>query len=197
MRGKIIVTLILAATLFVMVSCEREVTETIVVTENTDCFTCHNDQDFGDEVVAAKVQWDASVHATGGNFERDGTSCSQCHTNEGFKAFLTTGETINPENPSPIGCFTCHAPHTEGDFSLRTSIPVDFVAGGTFDLGAANLCANCHQARAHSPMAGRVPMPLMWTVTTRHRLTAAFPMAASNVTWRKLMAPRLAAMSSA
>ncbi len=152
MRGKIIVTLILAATLFVMVSCEREVTETIVVAENTECFTCHNDQDFGDEVVAAKVQWDASVHATGGNFERDGTSCSQCHTNEGFKAFLTTGETINPENPSPIGCFTCHAPHTEGDFSLRTSIPVDFVAGGTFDLGAANLCANCHQARAHSPM---------------------------------------------
>jgi hypothetical protein len=135
-----------------MVSCEREVTETIVVAENTDCFTCHNDQDFGDEVVAAKVQWDASQHAIGGNFERDGTSCSQCHTNEGFKAFLATGETIDPTNPSSIGCFTCHAPHTVGDFSLRTSAPVEFIAGGSFDMGAANLCANCHQARAHSPM---------------------------------------------
>ena len=152
MRGKILVTLILAATLFVMVSCEREVTETIVVAENTECFTCHADQDFGDEVVAAKVQWENSVHATGGNYERDGTSCSQCHTNEGFKAFIETGETINPENPSSIGCFTCHAPHTVGDFSLRADDPGDFVAGGSYDLGAANLCANCHQARAHSPM---------------------------------------------
>lgn len=121
------------------------------ITDVNDCFTCHTDHDFGDEVRAIEVQWAASVHATGGNFERNTAPCSKCHTNEGFKAFLASGDPGNPTNPSPIGCFTCHAPHTNSNFSLRTEAPVALEQGGTFDMGAGNLCANCHQARTPNP----------------------------------------------
>lgn len=112
------------------------------------CVDCHNDDT---QIVAISAQWDNSTHATGGNFERNGSSCSRCHTSEGFVAYLDTGEGGEPENPSAIGCFTCHEPHTNYNFDLRTSDPVELMLGGTFDQGDGNLCANCHQGRTPSP----------------------------------------------
>ena len=47
------------------------------------CVQCHNDDT---EIVAISAQWDNSTHATGGNFERNSSSCSMCHTSEGFVA---------------------------------------------------------------------------------------------------------------
>jgi hypothetical protein len=69
----------------------------------------------------------------------------ECHTSEGFSD-------IDASNPSPIGCFTCHTPHTTFDFSLRKNAIVSLEVGGIdFDIGKANLCANCHQVRTPDP----------------------------------------------
>lgn len=140
---------VLALMLVVLAGCERTVNETRLIQETSDCFSCHSDQEIA--LVAARVQYDVSVHATGGNFERNTSGCSQCHTAQGFVTYLTEGELSAPENPAPIGCFTCHAPHTVGDLSLRTIEPVSLLVGGTFDQGLGNLCANCHQLRVVSP----------------------------------------------
>lgn len=115
-----------------------------------DCVQCHND----DTEIAAKVgQWQNSVHATGGNFERNYPPCSGCHTSEGFVARMETGDPGTPLDPSAIGCFTCHTPHTTKDFELRTEDPVLLViGGGTYDHGESNICANCHQAREAEPV---------------------------------------------
>ncbi|MBC8368108.1 hypothetical protein H8E52_11930 [bacterium] len=109
---------------------------------------CHGEDS---EVVAISGQWGGSKHASGENIDRNGTDCSYCHTHEGFIHYVDTGEAIEPMNPSGIGCFTCHEPHTNEDFSLRTDDPVDLTEGGTFDFGLANLCVNCHQSRAVDP----------------------------------------------
>jgi len=80
----------------------------------------------------------------------NGEGCQKCHTNEGFIEYAATGK-VDPkktiQNPSEIGCFTCHAPHERGNFSLRKLTPVTLANGVVFDMGKGNLCANCHQAR--------------------------------------------------
>ncbi|MFC1987552.1 cytochrome c3 family protein [Chloroflexota bacterium] len=117
-----------------------------------DCTDCHNDTTL---VKARQVQWASSAKATGGNFERNGTGCAFCHTNEGFLAGSISADTeevaMAPENPSPIQCRTCHEIHetyTSTDWALRTTSPVTLLAlGETYDKGKSNLCANCHQPR--------------------------------------------------
>lgn len=137
----------LIAALLFMFGCEGD--EGPAGPEGTaSCVECHNDDT---QIAAISSQWDNSIHATGGNFERNSSSCSMCHTSEGFVAYLDTGEGGTPENPSAIGCFTCHMPHTNHDFSLRTADPVELTLGGTFDQGDGNLCANCHQGRTPDP----------------------------------------------
>lgn len=115
----------------------------------TECTSCHNDDT---QIRAISAQWANSIHATGGNFERNSSSCSRCHTSEGFVAYWETGEAGSPENPSAIACFTCHQPHTNYNFDLRYSDPVVFDEGGaTYDKSVSNLCANCHQSRVVDP----------------------------------------------
>lgn len=115
----------------------------------TVCVNCHNDDT---EIWAIVAEWSNSVHATGGNYERNTPPCSRCHTSEGFVAYLETGDPGTPYYPSAIGCFTCHRPHTNYNFDLRIDTPVTLDYGGTFDDGKANLCANCHQVRVPSPL---------------------------------------------
>jgi hypothetical protein len=138
----------LTAVSFLIFGCEGD--EGPAGPEGTaSCVQCHNDDT---EIVAISAQWDNSTHATGGNFERNSSSCSRCHTSEGFVAYLDTGEGGTPENPSAIGCFTCHQPHTNYNFDLRISEAVVLDEGGaTYDKNASNLCANCHQSRVASP----------------------------------------------
>jgi len=119
-----------------------------------ECMVCHG-EDTG--LLAIETQWEASIHAIGGNFERNTPPCSGCHTHEGFLARLTTGSPGTPTNPSPIHCFTCHEPHTNGDFRLRTDAPVSLMLGGVFDRGHGNLCANCHQGLVPSPRIAAAP----------------------------------------
>ena len=120
------------------------------------CAVCHSDST---AVLARMIQWENSVHATGGNFERNSTSCAPCHTSEGFVEVLATGaETTATDitNPTPISCRTCHNIHmafTWNDFDLRTTAAVTFrINGGTFNMGDGNLCANCHQPRVPNPL---------------------------------------------
>jgi hypothetical protein len=116
--------------------------------ETASCFTCHSDSNTA--VVAAEGQWEHSVHSTGAHIYENRSSCSPCHTNEGFVYSLQTGTGIEVENPSAIGCFTCHAPHTNGNLTLRTVAPfvlLDSTSSSTYDKGPSNLCATCHHSR--------------------------------------------------
>jgi len=119
------------------------------------CMECHAENT---GIIAIGEQWASSLHATGETVNRNTPPCSGCHTNEGFIANLATpGSPGTIANPSHIHCFTCHAPHTNGDFRLRTSAPVDLMMGGVVDIGHGNLCANCHQARTPSPLIATPP----------------------------------------
>ncbi|HKJ91709.1 MAG TPA: hypothetical protein VJ957_01020, partial [Longimicrobiales bacterium] len=109
------------------------------------------------------LQYENSVHATGGNFERASDKvCAVCHSDEGFVERIADGtDTIAaaPANPTPPSCRTCHMIHTNydsTDLQLRTTSPVTLMLNGeTVDLGKggeANLCAECHQPRLPDPM---------------------------------------------
>jgi len=120
------------------------------------CVTCH---DVSTSVKAKVLQYQASTHFAGGNFERNGTSCAQCHTHEGFIEWLATGTVAAaPSNPTPVGCRTCHNLHQDyaaSDYELKTTAPVEFYGiTGTYDHGNSNLCANCHQPRGGPPEVG-------------------------------------------
>ncbi len=122
-----------------------------------DCFSCHTDQDT-ELIVAREQQYANSRHGIGETVFENSASCSFCHTSEGFLSNLETGTKIVPENPSKIGCFTCHAPHTNKNFTLRTTAPVTFTyLGATYDYGMSNICANCHQARVPNPTISTAP----------------------------------------
>ncbi len=119
------------------------------------CGQCHNS---GEDFMAKVTQWNMSVHATGGTYVRNSTSCAPCHTSMGFREIIETGETTTAadiNNPTPISCYTCHEVHetyTAEDWTLRYTDPVTYLQGGaTFDYGISNLCAKCHQSREASP----------------------------------------------
>jgi hypothetical protein len=126
--------------------------------------TCGGCHDPSTNITAKTMQWEKSKHAWGGNFVR-GTSatCAGCHSSEGFTTRIAAGLQPNQltsgvANPTPIKCRTCHeihTTHTEADWALRVRDPVTLmVSGATFDKGAGNLCASCHQPRAGPPEIG-------------------------------------------
>jgi len=130
--------------------CERKIT-----TEgngddlsSSDCFTCHGDEGV---LLAAKGEWQNSIHASGNNVDytnRGGSDCSQCHQHAGFLEYVETGEVSAPySNVSAIHCFTCHAPHERGDLTLRVDDAYTLANDEVFDHGSANLCVNCHHSR--------------------------------------------------
>lgn len=119
------------------------------------CGECHN---LSTDLYAKIIQWEASTHATGGNFDRNGTSCAPCHTHEGFMEAHPTGASTTAaaiQNPTPVNCRTCHKIHTtytQADYALVTTKPVTmWLNGKSIDLGQGNLCTNCHQPRVPSP----------------------------------------------
>ncbi len=124
---------------------------------DASCKVCHND---GTELFAKSLQAGASVHMTGGNFERSDADCAACHTHEGFIDRMDAGTeeaSAAISDPSSINCRTCHNIHNaydETDWALTYSDAVTlFVDDVSVDLGDANLCVNCHQARTASPAA--------------------------------------------
>lgn len=124
---------------------------------NGTCIVCHD----AEVVLLAKQQQTmSSHHLEGGNYERNSTSCSKCHNHQGFVETLASGEletAASIMDPAPINCRTCHMIHNnydESDWALVTESAVDLDFGDeTIDLGgSSNLCVNCHQFRAVSPM---------------------------------------------
>jgi len=144
------VILILAVLVIFGIGCERK-----VVNEDggdqaslNSCFTCHGEDGY---ILAAQGEWQNSIHASGNNVDytnRGGFyTCPECHDHQGFVDFVTTGEINSPyEQVSAIHCFTCHAPHTRGNLTLRVDDPYALANGDTFDHGPANLCVNCHHS---------------------------------------------------
>jgi len=113
------------------------------------CTACHGSETKY-PVRGDLAQYLTSGHYTIGNYSYSNSEgCQRCHTNEGFVQFVKTGK-VDPKqvvaNPSPIGCFTCHAPHDTGNFALRKTTKVSLENGAVFDKGKANLCANCHRS---------------------------------------------------
>jgi len=120
------------------------------------CLGCHGDTPGGStaNLSAIASEYETSIHATGETFVRRDAECSGCHSNEGFIQRVDTGAFPTAAQPhtSRIDCWTCHAPHTNGNFTVRTEGPVTLVAGGgAVNYGIGNLCINCHQARAAIP----------------------------------------------
>ena len=144
--------------------------------EGIKCGDCHNpDTDSTYHVWARKYQWEQSKHSYGGDYERAGSSCAECHTTEGFIQ-KTSGKTVTPaQQPSPPGCFACHSPHSRANFTLRTTSAVTLFAGVTgdadasFDFGKGNLCASCHRPRTISPK----PDPTKTAVTDTITITSS------------------------
>ncbi len=123
---------------------------------DTACVLCH--KDISDTVTVAVRQWTLSGHASGSLVDVDyqgenSAACGpQCHTNEGFVQSLS-GSPQAVLFPTEIGCFTCHAPHTTRDFSLRTTEAVS-LAVGSFNRGNSNICAECHRSTLAPPPDG-------------------------------------------
>jgi hypothetical protein len=136
-----------------------------------NCMDCHGNS----QLITAKVfQWERSVHATGGHYERNTASCAGCHTSQGFLDRLATGGTtasMDIENPLPQNCYTCHMIHTtytEEDWAFTQTQPVTFWVGGeTVDLGKGNLCISCHQARVPDPALPPVGENATYMVTNK------------------------------
>jgi hypothetical protein len=153
MKGTKLVLLPLLIALLFAWGCERKVTNEIIYQNNglagsEACMECHGDSDL--KLAAAQAQWERSTHAEAAtavlNANADEGACERCHTAEGFLAYIT-GEPFDSSHYSSIGCFTCHAPHTTGNLSVRVTSPVTLGNGVLFDQGAANVCATCHQSR--------------------------------------------------
>ncbi len=136
----------IAAVGFMLVACTRKITRVEVVQGPQNCFGCHSDT--STFLVAAAQQWQNSKHASGETLNENFSTCKGCHTSEGFVA-RATGTTAPDviENPTSIHCFTCHAPHSEGNFGLRWTAIATLQDGTSYDLKGGNICVACHQSR--------------------------------------------------
>lgn len=133
------------------------------------CVECHDNSQI---ITAASAQWEASVHATGGNSERNSTACAPCHTSQGFLEVNAAGDfssTIGNkstqaaiENPVQPNCYTCHGIHstyTADDWTLTKPDATlawhstDGTTTTSLDIGAGNMCTGCHQGRAQTLLA--------------------------------------------
>jgi len=126
-------------------------------TTDLTCTECHNDTAL---ITSKKANWQESLHGKGTAFveEGDRNACAFCHSGAKFSESVAAGLTFDKvetgdANPTHQDCRTCHQIHTtytKADFALETTAPVTQVISGlTFDGGAGNLCANCHQARRY------------------------------------------------
>lgn len=141
------------------------------------CMTCHGDSTvLNEKIQNARDSWMTSVHAQGfpaalidsaGNpiatelegadsYYANAGACIVCHTKEGFNnniagKYPATGpaSTDQIKTPSSLTCFTCHKPHTNGNFDLvlAASKSVTLNSGGVYNKSEGSLCASCHQSR--------------------------------------------------
>lgn len=124
---------------------------------NATCSECHSDNQV---IFGKEIQWAASTHATGANFERNEGECATCHTSQGFLGNLDgsydwTAEGAIINNPNPQNCYTCHNIHetfTAADLGLTVSGAIALRnTEETHDFGKGSVCASCHQGRTVTP----------------------------------------------
>jgi hypothetical protein len=169
----VIALVLLAAGMVLFTGCDQFAAADHDHGETEDCMSCHSGStSIGNKILVATAQYENSGHYLGPRIGPDedashlythhgsnamyangvayGSSCAVCHTHQGFVgAYGTDADITNANGDSQIGCFTCHAPHETGDFSLRKETAVTLADETTsFNLGAGNLCANCHLARS-------------------------------------------------
>lgn len=120
-----------------------------------NCLDCHGQN----QLITAKIfQWENSTHYLGGHYERNTATCAGCHTSQGFLDRVETGKfvaSMTIDDPLPQNCYTCHEIHqtyTTDDWALTSGDPTKiFLTDEVFDIGPANQCLACHQARLPSP----------------------------------------------
>lgn len=155
MRATVLVGVALIVGLALIPACDDNPAAPNNGSNLTSCFNCHGDQAGSVNLLAIGKEYEQSLHATTDTWVRRSSPCSGCHTNEGFHSRVARNDTFPTATfaaTSPVGCFTCHAPHTSGNFGLTTQATLTFFDGsGTFNHGKGNLCAHCHQNRPASP----------------------------------------------
>ncbi len=152
----------------------------VMTAADLTCTECHNDTAI---ITSKKASWQESLHGQGVAFIEEGgnQSCAFCHSGSAFSQAVAEGKNFSQvesgdANPTHQDCRTCHQIHvtyTGEDWALETEAPVTTVtSGATFDGGAGNLCANCHQARRYmanfaAKDAAGVVIPDKFTPTSR------------------------------
>lgn len=118
------------------------------------CTGCHND----DVIFAKRAQLNMADHALMPNSLSRGTSssCSQCHSHQGFRAYVQEGAGGSPAEVSGLTCKSCHTLHDDANvgnftYDVLATDAVELLTGtGTVSFGDdlnTNLCLNCHQPR--------------------------------------------------
>jgi formate-dependent nitrite reductase cytochrome c552 subunit len=116
------------------------------------CMQCHDDDwDMDNTLLPIEEMFAVSQHNLGDTYLRRSAGCARCHTNEGYQHYLANGNAPARTTSSRIGCFTCHAPHSNQNFDLRKTTATVLDLGGTYDKGASNACVVCHQSRVPVP----------------------------------------------
>jgi hypothetical protein len=146
--------MILIAVALVFAGCTREISGNVAQSGSTsdNCFECHGDKDVFLQV--AQAQFVHSAHPSGDNTDRNRINqsfyqaCEKCHTHEGFVEEWA-GITATGTDFTALKCFTCHTPHSEGDFSLRVNQAITLANSESYNRGTSNICVACHQSRAN------------------------------------------------
>jgi len=131
-------------------------------TGTATCVSCHSET-HRDPIESTYLM---SGHAAAGAVGYAGgrSSCTDCHSNEGFIDLMDGKAGVDRTDQTAISCTTCHEKHgtfdfeTDGfDYALRTFDPVilrkvttDFVFDYQDENGkstSSNICVQCHQPR--------------------------------------------------
>lgn len=147
---------------------------TIVILRDSTCIEyCHADT--GSHLQYVSQQWAYSPHAgtsyldmTIGN--SNSLDCGpECHTREGYISNVS-GVSLEPEIYTEIGCFACHAPHSNFAFiPLRKDSPVTLAGGETYDRGNSNTCGECHKStQAHGLLFLSDTINTEWITWAQH-----------------------------
>lgn len=126
---------------------------------SSKCSTCHNPHDTSSNMATLRT-WARSGHGDNSaapwtyfDFKSRTGDCNRCHTTTGFVKYITTGDSTAwgssiDKSKEVLMCSACHENYS---YKLRTAGAVTAVyAGGSVtypDMGASNLCLNCHTGR--------------------------------------------------
>ncbi len=126
-----------------------------------NCRTCHNPHDTSTAMATLRA-WSRSGHGdttaapwTYYDFKSRSGDCNRCHTTTGFLKYLADNNdsaawgSATDKTKEVLMCNACHLDYS---YKLRSAGAVTApYAGGAIsypDMGASNLCLNCHAGRA-------------------------------------------------